>query len=313
MVTKNIWNGPFHTIEELSSSGITLDAIPNRPATKGVLMCEPTFFQVIDVKTPFMERHINAVRNNVAQTQWLTLKETYEKLGCPVKLITPGVGREDMCFTANQVLLGVDKTGKPYAVCAEMVHESRQKEVPYFAQWFSEQGYRVLKLKEASPESPVPYFEGQGDAIWHPGKQFLWGGFGLRTQEKAYDLISKLINVPIIKLHLINPNFYHLDVAFHPIDSSTTLVYPQAIDAEGLRLIKWAFKNVVEVPAEEAFNFVCNCLVIGKHVVLQQGSVKTCRTLKELGYEPCEVNTSEFMKSGGSACCLIMRLINLNP
>jgi N-dimethylarginine dimethylaminohydrolase len=38
--------------------------------------------------------------------------------------------------------------------------------------------------------------------------------------------------------------------------------------------------------------------------VLQKGSASACADLRRLGFKPVEVDTSEFMKSGGSVFCM---------
>jgi N-dimethylarginine dimethylaminohydrolase len=283
---------------------IRLEDLPKRSEPQALLMCSPSQFTVIDVKNAFMKGNINKTNLELATRQWKALRQTFEKLGHHVDVIRVAAGREDMVFTANSVLLGKGASGHKFVVAANMVHDSRRKEIPYFERWFAARGYRVLKLEGKTWLSP--YFEGQGDSLWHPGLQLLWGGWGHRSELRAFEELCKLIDVPILTIKLVHPNFYHLDTALCPLDKQTVMYYPKAFNAAGNDLIQHFFKNAIAISDADAFNFACNALALGKHVVIQKGSSRTCAQLRQHGFTPVEVETSEFMKSGGSVSCLKM-------
>ena len=292
-------------VETLNESCFSIESLCDRAAPSRILMCEPRFFEIKDSKNPFMSGHLNDVDVALAKKQWQELKKTFETLGYPVSLVRPVIGLEDMVFTANQVLPAVDEQGNSFVILAEMKHESRRREVVHFAAWFEENRYRVIRLNTSEQG---PRFEGQGDAIWHPGKKLLWGGYGFRTEEAAYNDLVHILNVPILKLRLIDALFYHLDTAFCAIDHRTVMIYAPAFAPESLALIKHVFERVVEVSHADATNFACNAVALGKNVVLQRGSSAACRALEALNYESVEVDTGEFMKSGGSVFCLKMQI-----
>lgn len=306
MKSKAIENRPLSSLSEVANLSIFDFARRIEPGE--VLMCEPAFFAVKDVKNPFMEGMEHSTDTASARAQWTALKETFERLGYAVHLINPQADLEDMVFTANQVLPGLDDDGKPFVLLSEMRHPSRQKEVPWFRKWFLSRGYRVITLLDGIESGEIPRFEGQGDAIWHPGRKLLWGGYGFRTDAESYEIIGRLIKVPVIKLKLVNDRFYHLDTCFCPLDSETVMIYPPAFDEDGLNLIKHFFSGVIEVSEEEANNFALNALILDRHVVMQKGSRKLIARLEERGFLPVEVETGEFMKSGGSVFCLKMMI-----
>jgi N-dimethylarginine dimethylaminohydrolase len=62
------------------------------------------------------------------------------------------------------------------------------------------------------------------------------------------------------------------------------------------------------VAEEEARSFACNAVVIGQHVVMNTGCPKLHDDLKARGYTPHHTPLSEFVKAGGSAKCLTLRL-----
>jgi N-dimethylarginine dimethylaminohydrolase len=210
-----------------------------------------------------------------------------------------------MVFSANQVLVGIDNEERPYILLSQMRYESRRKEVAHYRQWFEKRGYRVLEL-----DNQNVLFEGEGDAIWHPGKQMLWGGYGHRTSLEAYQEISSKLGVPVIALELHTAEFYHLDTCFCVLDARTVLVYSEALTPEGIKLVRHFFPNVIEANDQEAFKaFACNALALdGKYVVIQRGANDTVKKLRESGFETIEVETEEFIKSGGSVFCLKMMI-----
>jgi N-dimethylarginine dimethylaminohydrolase len=290
------------SVSQLRRAALELRQVPARREPSTFLMCEPTFFEVKDVKNPFMQAHQNGVDVQLAQRQWAELRAVYERLGCPVRTVRPVPGLEDMVFAANQVLPAVDEKDQPLVVLSNMVHTSRRAEVPYYRTWFEQQGYRVLRISENADHGPR--FEGQGDAIWHPGKKLLWGGYGFRTEEAAYPRVAELLDIPVLKLKLVNPKFYHLDACFGILDERTVMIYRPAFDSASLSLIEELFTRILEVDTADANNFACNGVTLGRNVILQKGSSATCGKLKGMGFTPIEVDTSEFMKSGGSVFCM---------
>jgi N-dimethylarginine dimethylaminohydrolase len=295
----------YSSVKDLHARSFSLSAVDGRRDPEAILMCEPTYFNVVDAKNPFMAKHVGACDVALAKKQWTDLRAIYEKLGYKVHTI-PGVPDiEDMVFAANQVLPGRRVDGSKYVVLSNMTHASRRREVPYYAAWFEKQGYEVLRISPNAEEGPR--FEGQGDGIWHPQRNLLWGAYGFRSDKAAYDRITQLTGADIILLRLVNENLYHLDTSLCPLDPDTALVVPAAFDADGLAMIRTIFNTVLEIPEDEALNnFAGNGIVLGKNVILQRGSNRTCELIRSVGYTPIEVETSEFMKSGGSVFCLKM-------
>jgi N-dimethylarginine dimethylaminohydrolase len=66
--------------------------------------------------------------------------------------------------------------------------------------------------------------------------------------------------------------------------------------------------HLIEVAPEEAVSFSCNAVVAGRTVMLNDGAPKLARTLQEQGFQVRMLGFSEFIKSGGSAKCLTLRI-----
>ena len=281
-----------------------LDSCRPMPLLGKLLMCPPDEFQVIDVKNPHMEGNVGRTKIAVARRQWEQLRLAFESCGAKVELIAPVAGCEDMVFCANQTLVGLDAKGRRLCALSRMKHESRRREVPAFAVWMRAMGYRIEMLP------PEVGFEGSGDAIWHPGRGLLWGGYGFRTDPRAYESLSAWFGVPVLRMTLKSDRFYHLDTCFCAVDDTTALIHAQALSKEGQAMVRDIFRNVIECDDREALEgMACNAASIGgRHVVIQKGNRKTVAALAKLGYEVVEVETSEYLKSGGSVFCLKMYL-----
>jgi N-dimethylarginine dimethylaminohydrolase len=65
---------------------------------------------------------------------------------------------------------------------------------------------------------------------------------------------------------------------------------------------------LIAVSEQEAFRFGCNAVVIGKTVVHNSNCREMSANLMKAGYRTIEVELDEFLKAGGSAKCLTLRL-----
>ncbi len=293
----------YRTVTDLK--GFSLKNCPSMPDPSGVLMCAPDFYDVLDVKNPFMAGQVGTVNRGLARRQWEEVKASFEAAGKTVTLIDPVPGLEDMVFCANQTFVGVDPKMEKVCVLGQMRHSSRKREVPAFEAWFKDHGYRIVKLKDSGVS-----FEGSGDAIWHPGKRLIWGGHGFRSQHEAYDEVARAVESPVVLLKLVNERFYHLDTCFCPLTSEAVLIYPSAFDAASLELILKIFPIVLTASEGEAVrSMACNAAVVdAKTAILQKGAASVSRHMSVMGLKVLEVDTSEYIKSGGSVYCMKMFL-----
>ncbi|MDQ3020825.1 MAG: arginine deiminase-related protein [Bacteroidota bacterium] len=266
-----------------------------------ILMCKPEYFEVNYSGNDFMENNIDNVDRAKALNQWEDLKKVYEGLGYDVKLIEPVAGLVDMVFTANQSFPFTDVMGNRKVILSKMKNVQRKEEVKHFEDFFINENYEAIKLPEE-----VNFFESMGDCVIDYERNILFGGYGFRTQEKTYDIISNYINFKIIKLKLINPILYHLDTCLSILNSKTAVICKSAFDKSGLKDIKDKFENLIIASEEENLKyFVCNChCPDGKNVIVQKGSSKFKEDIKKSGFNLIEVETGEFIKSGGSVFCM---------
>jgi N-dimethylarginine dimethylaminohydrolase len=65
---------------------------------------------------------------------------------------------------------------------------------------------------------------------------------------------------------------------------------------------------LIDVEQSESERFACNAVVIGRHVITNTGCEKLHASLTDRGYKPVATPLDEFVKAGGSAKCLTLRL-----
>lgn len=291
----------YRSVNDLK--GFSIKNCASMPDPAAVLMCPPEHFDVVDVKNPFMSGQVGSVNKALARKQWDEVRSAFENAGKAVKLIDPVPGLEDMVFCANQTMVGLTPKMERVCILGQMRHSSRRREVPAFAEFFKSQGYKVVKLKD-----DTALFEGGGDALWHPGKRLLWGGHGFRSDPGVYDQVSEVFDTPVIALKLANERFYHLDTCFCPLTPEAVLIYPSAFDAASLELILKIFPVVLTANETEAVRgMACNAAIVdSKTAIVQRGSSSVARHMSVMGLKVVEVDTSEFIKSGGSVYCMKM-------
>ncbi len=270
---------------------------------KKVLMCEPKYFDINYIGNEYMTNLNADFDKNLAVKQWSDLKTSYENLGLEVSVIPPVEGLVDMVFTANQSLPFIDSNGNKKVVLSKMRNPQRADEVKHFEDFYLKKGYEVINLPEE-----IEYFESMGDAIIDYKRKIIFGGYGYRTHENVYDFLKEVTDYEIIKVRLMNKYFYHLDTCFSLLNSNTAMICRDAFSVEDFKKITNYFTDIIEVSVEENKNsFACNChCPDGENVIIDKRAVETKVMLERNEFNVTRVDTSEFMKSGGSVFCMKM-------
>ncbi len=261
-------------------------------------MCAPDFYDVDYVINPWMEGNIHRSSQAQAQAQWQQLHEMLKELAT-VDLIPPQPGLPDMVFTANAGLVLGNKV-----VVSRFLHKERRGEEPHFKAWFEKEGFEVFELP---PELP---FEGAGDALLDREGRWLWAGYGFRSELDSHPLLAQWLDIEVLSLHLIDSRFYHLDTCFCPLTGGYLLYYPDAFDAYSNRLIELRVPAAKRIPIGEsdALNFACNAVNVGQTVIMNKASGSLRQRLTSLGFVVRETPLTEFLKAGGAAKCLTLRI-----
>lgn len=262
--------------------------------TARILMCPPDFYGIEYEINPWMNREIGADPDRSRQ-QWRALHDTLIDLGAVVELVDPVPGLPDLVFTANAGIVFQN-----LFLPARFRYGVRQGENPIFTGWAESHGFQVVPL-------PDDFFhEGAGDALFCG--EALFAGYRFRSTALAHQWVGERLGVEVLPMELVDPRFYHLDTCFCPLAEGEAIYYPGAFDDYGREVLKQNIEHLIEVSAEEAVSFSCNAVVVGRTVVLNDGAPKLARALQWRGYEVRPLALTEFIKSGGSAKCLTLRL-----
>lgn len=247
---------------------------------------------------PWMEGNIHKSSRDRAVEQWQGLFHILKDQAI-VDLVTPQSGWPDMVFTANAGLVLSDTV-----VLSRFFHKERQGEEPYFKEWFSAQGYTVHELPKDLP------FEGAGDALLDREGRWLWAGYGFRSELDSHPYLAKWLDIEVLSLRLMDERFYHLDTCFCPLNDGYLLYYPPAFDAYSNRLIEMRVAESKRIPISEpdAINFACNAVNIDRTIVINRASDELKQHLHSVGFDLQETPLTEFLKAGGAAKCLTLRV-----
>jgi N-dimethylarginine dimethylaminohydrolase len=257
-------------------------------------MCPPDYYGIEYEINPWMSRS-RASDTEMSRRQWHALRDLLASLGAEISLMEPRQGLPDLVFTANAALMWGDR-----AFLARFRHAARQGETPEDDRWFAAHGFQSETL-------PTGWdFEGAGDALFCG--ETLFGGYLIRSDAGALQWLGQRMGSQVIPLQLVNDYFYHLDTCFCPLSPDEALWHPPAFDEYGRRAVEANIPRLIEVNADEAARFACNAVVLGKHVVLNTGCPQLEAQLSQRGYTPHSTELGEFIKAGGSAKCLTLRL-----
>ncbi len=290
---------------------MNVHATLRRNSQSRFLMCPPRHFAVTYSINPWMDPRAWAqaeaqcgadggALNDVAQRQWDGLRRALLAAGAAIEILPAEPGLPDLVFTANAAVV-LDSN----VVLARFVHDERRREEPVFAKAF-----RALAARGAIADvAPLPAgvtLEGAGDCIWDRRRELFWMGCGFRSDAAAGRALQERLGVRCLALPLANPKFYHLDTAFCALPCGGVIYYPAAFTPAALALIHGQVAPVDRIGLErpDAANAVC----VGRTIILSSCSAALRATLEQRGYAVVETPLDVFQRSGGSACCLTLRL-----
>ncbi|WP_375002248.1 dimethylargininase [Aeromicrobium sp. CTD01-1L150] len=268
------------------------------PRTRTYGMCPPEHFDVTYAINPWMRPGVD-VDLDRAMTQWQVLRETYRSLGHRVEELPAQPGQPDMVFAANGALVVRDR-----AYGARFRHPERHAEAAAHATWLETLGLDVVEPQHVN--------EGEGDFLTL-GSMIL-GGTGFRTTLDAHVEAAQLLDRPVVSLELVDPRFYHLDVALGVLDDGNgeapaDIAYlPQAFSRHSQRTLAELFPDALRCTMDDALAFGLNLVSDGQRVVLPTAARDLTAALEGRGYTPVPVDLSELLKGGGSIKCCTMEM-----
>ncbi|NGP52052.1 arginine deiminase-related protein [Thioalkalivibrio sp. XN8] len=267
-------------------------------AASRILMCPPDFFEVDYVINPWMDGHAGSLDRQLARDQWEALRAGIAACA-EVTLLEPQPGLPDLVFTANAGFVHGAR-----AVPSHFMPHERRPEEPYLRAWFEAEGFEVRVL----PDNIA--FEGAGDALIDRGGPWVWAGYGFRTEIEAHEYLRRWFDLEVVSIRLVDPRFYHIDTCLCPLDGGYLLYHPPAFDDASRAEIERRVPPAQRLPVsiEDAGHFACNAVNIGRRVFMNRARPALVAELEARGFTVTQLALSEFLKAGGSAKCLTLKL-----
>lgn len=258
-------------------------------------MCQPLHYGIEYEINPWMRRSRQSDLQ-AAQEQWRGLYRLLtQELKIHVELLEPIPGLPDMVFAANGGLVW----GRKF-IRSNFRYEVRRGEASHFENWFRVRDFEIFHLPEEN------FFEGEGDLLMCG--DILFAGYHIRSDILSHQKIAEIVGREILSLELTNKWFYHLDTCFCPLAKDRAFFYPPAFDSYALKVLENNVRTLIPVSEEEARRFACNAIVAEKNVVMNVGCPRIREKLESEGFSVFETRLSEFIKAGGSAKCLVLKV-----
>jgi N-dimethylarginine dimethylaminohydrolase len=260
------------------------------------LMCEPVHYTVSYEINPWMDR-TRRTDTDLAVRQWRRLRDVYLDLGHTVETIDPIPGLPDMVYAANGATV-VD--GIVYS--ARFRYPERGPEGPAYQKWFADRGFVTHTAAYVN--------EGEGDML--VAGDLVLAGTGFRTTRDAHAEAQALFGRPVVTLELVDARYYHLDTALAIVSSDPAspqvAYYPPAFSPASRAVLAQLFPDAILATDDDAAALGLNAVSDGEHVVVAPGARDLAAALRERGYEPIPVDTSELLKGGGGAKCCTLEI-----
>ncbi len=288
----------------MTSPAVSSDLISTPHFTRPTfLMCPPQFYDVDYVINPWMAGNLHRPSRDLAFTQWNDLYR-HLKMIADVRLLHARANTPDMVFVAHTALVhhGI-------AALSSFAYTQRQSEEQYLRSWFKDAGFLLWDTPRETA------FEGEGDALFDAEGKHLWAAHGVRTCLHSHRHVADAWHSPVTSLHLTDPRFYHLDTCFAPLHNGYIMYLAQAFDSESLNKIEAAYpeeKRIV-VTEQEATQFSCNVINIGHNILMHPVTHSDLPDrLMDLGFDVAQLPLSEFLRGGGSAKSMALRLSDMD-
>jgi N-dimethylarginine dimethylaminohydrolase len=272
------------------------------------LMCPPQHFAVTYAINPWMDpadwaRNARAFSAQ-SRVEWDRLRGSLRDLGAEIELLPPHGEAPDLVFTANAAVV-LDRK----ALLSRFRHPQRQIEQPHVEETFRALRARgLLEAVAALPDSVV--LEGAGDCVWDQTRQLFWMGYGQRSDAAASCVVDAVFGVEVVTLELADPRFYHLDTALCALPKGEVMYVPQALTpaAQGTIRSRVAPGERIEVDIEDAGQLAANAVCLDDTLLMSSCSASLRARLHERGYGVAVIPLGSFLRSGGAAFCLTLRL-----
>ena len=167
---------------------------------------------------------------------------------------------------------------------------------------------RLVDCVRTLPENLV--LEGAGDCVWDATRGLFFMGYGARSDAAARRPVEDMFGREVLALELADQRFYHMDTALAPLPGGEVMYLPEAFTARGRGVIRERVgaDERIEIGLDDGCRLAANAVCLGNTLIMSDCSGQLRATLAERGYRVVTTPLPSFLRSGGSAFCLTLRL-----
>jgi N-dimethylarginine dimethylaminohydrolase len=261
-----------------------------------------------------LEEEALKINKGNAYRQFLDLYQFVAGNGLVCNLPAKG-NYQDLVYVANLGIYLPHIKDSNNIIMSNFTSEPRQGEEEVGKPFFELMDYKVHMC---------PFkWEGEADLKYLYDNVYI-GGYGIRSDIKAYEWMEKEFDMKIIKLEMVDEYLYHLDCSIFPLTMDKTLVCTELFNEEELAELS-QYTNIVNVEVDDALNGITNSVRLGNMILCASNISEMTRadenydaekhkieSLEKIcfneGLEPVFFNLSEYMKSGAMLSCMMMHL-----
>lgn len=180
--------------------------------------------------------------------------------------------------------------------------------------------FRLMKFDICRP--PV-FWEGAAETKWLHDNVYI-GGWGQRSDKRAYDWMEKHLDMDIIRVHMTDERLYHLDCSVFPLNGEKTIVCTSVYTPEEIKAIE-AETEIVSVSKKCAYSAITNLVRVGTTLCAGSAIGSMSEKDKEYADEKKYIDTltkiatdnglgvslfniSEACKSGAALSCMVLHM-----
>jgi dimethylargininase len=229
----------------------------------------------------------------LAQTQHQQYREALKMLGFELIVLEPD-DHPDSCFVEDMAVVGSNDGEAPgFTLASHSPLRCQEQAAVVQALRLALPGFRSAKIE------PPGRLEG-GDVLRLGRSWFV--GLSARTDRDGFEQFRAVVEESGDQAFSIEVNeLLHLKTGVSRLDQTTVLALPalaQTFAGLGFRAITVSPKNW----------HAANVLAVGRRVLMPSGYGPVAAALRLHGYQPCEVDLSEFAKQDGGVSCLSILL-----
>ncbi|MBN2009497.1 amidinotransferase [candidate division KSB1 bacterium] len=283
------------------------------------LMNAPLSYSADSPNNVWMEELSESERvidNHKAMKQFLQLYQFIGAHAFVQNLPTPGNCQlQDLPFISNLGIVLDHLPDKRTVIISNFATEPRRGETEVGIGFFNSMGYDV----HTSPY----HFEGEAE-LKHLHDNVYVGGYGIRSDIRAYEWMEKQFDIRIIKVRNSNDRLYHLDGSVFPMTRNHTLVCTAMFTKPEIQAIERE-TEIIDVTAKDALAGITNSVRVHRFIInasnlceLKSGTdayynerMKNQNLEKiavEMGFDVCFFNIDEFYKGGAMLSCMVLHL-----